>query len=141
LARSVNKPIVLEEAGFATGSQFASMGYSNDPAGYLKQMYRYANASQYSGTMVWQCLPSGLGSSGYNFDFDAPQFKTVAAQAACMNSKTAGREDCSAINVAAAVILLLRAAFTCANRPVGANAGNVDGACNTSCIAVRDMRG
>ncbi|RZA22353.1 MAG: hypothetical protein EOP10_15615 [Proteobacteria bacterium] len=87
LAHAVNKPIILEEAGFARGPTFSGQGYSNNPQDWLSRIYSAANANNFAGTMVWQAVPGGY-TGGYNFNFDDVQFQVVRDQARFMNSKS-----------------------------------------------------
>ncbi|RZA26887.1 MAG: hypothetical protein EOP10_02065 [Proteobacteria bacterium] len=99
LAHSVNKPIVLEETGFARGSTFGGQGYSNNPQDWLSRIYSAANANNFAGTMVWQAVPGGY-TGGYNFNFDDIQFQVVRDQARFMNGKSGSPTSPQCTNIA-----------------------------------------
>jgi mannan endo-1,4-beta-mannosidase len=89
IAHALAKPIVLEECGFDASGRFPELGYGEDPARYLRMMFRYANAFGYAGTLVWQALPPGLCRPDYDFDTGSPQFRVVKEQARSMNARNA----------------------------------------------------
>ena len=87
IAHWAGKPIVLEETGLARGSHFAHLGYANSTDYYLNKMYEFANEADYAGTMVWQVVPPGRASGGYEFDINDWNFWVVAKQAQYMNGR------------------------------------------------------
>jgi mannan endo-1,4-beta-mannosidase len=87
IAHAAGKPIIMEETGFARGSRFARLGYSNSTDYWLNQITEFANAASYAGTLVWQLVPPGYSKGDYEFDFNDQIFWVVAKQIQFMNNK------------------------------------------------------
>ena len=87
IAHAAGKPIILEETGFARGDHFASLGYSSNTGYWLDKMYEAADAADYAGTMVWQVVPPGYSTGGYEFDTNDSIFWVIEKQARFMNGK------------------------------------------------------
>lgn len=90
IAHASGKPIIMEETGFSMDAEFSWLGYQGDRRKYLEQIYAFANAANYAGTMIWEALPTGLESGGYVVTFDDPAFAAIAAQADYMNARSKG---------------------------------------------------
>ncbi len=58
IAKSVKKPIILEETGFnERPDNYGQKDYKLDRPYYLSRMFRMATEAGFAGTMVWQAVP------------------------------------------------------------------------------------
>lgn len=114
IARSVNKPIILEETGFNERPEaYGQKEYKLDRPYYLSRMLRMATEAGFAGTMVWQAVPllrTGNPADDDDFTFpfqilkdrrmeQTPEGAAMSFQVSCMkNFAPSGRyEHCISI--------------------------------------------